>query len=57
MPKNMVGDKAEKKILKVRKLLNKNKIDLLLVTATENVAWILNIRGYDNFYSPIQNLK
>ena len=50
MPKNTVGDKTEKKILKVRKLLNKNKIDLL-VTAPENVAWILNIRGYDSFYS------
>ena len=57
MPKNMVGDKAEKKILKVRKLLNKNKIDLLLVTAPENVAWILNIRGYDSFYSPIPNTR
>ena len=49
MPKNTVGDKTEKKILKVRKLLNKNKIDLLIVTAPENVAWILNIRGYDSF--------
>ena len=57
MPKNMVGDKAEKKILKVRKLLNKNKIDLLLVTAPENVAWILNIRGFDSFYSPIPNTR
>ena len=57
MPKNMVGDKTEKKILKVKKLLNKNKIDLLLVTAPENVAWILNIRGYDSFYSPIPNTR
>ncbi len=57
MPKNIVGDKAEKKILKVRKLLNKNKIDLLLVTAPENVAWILNIRGYDSSYSPIPNTR
>ena len=57
IPKNMVGDKAEKKILKVRKLLNKNKIDLLLVTAPENVAWILNIRGFDSFYSPIPNTR
>ena len=57
MPKNTVGDKTEKKILKVRKLLNKNKIDLLIVTAPENVAWILNIRGYDSFYSPIPNTR
>ena len=57
MPKNMVGDETEKKILKIRKLLNKNKIDMLLVTAPENVAWILNIRGYDSFYSPIPNTR
>ena len=57
MPENMVGDKAEKKILRVKKLLNKNKIDLLLVTAPENVAWVLNIRGYDSLYSPIPNTR
>jgi len=28
-----------------------------LVTAPENVAWILNIRGYDSSYSPIPNTR
>ena len=55
MPKNVVGTKL--KIKKVKKILVKNKIDLLLVTAPENVAWILNIRGYDSFYSPIPNTR
>ena len=45
LPKNAVGNNSKEKILQVKKLLNKNKIDLLLVTAPENVAWILNIRG------------
>ena len=31
-----------------KKFILKNKVDYLLVTAPENVAWILNIRGYDS---------
>ena len=27
------------------------------MSAPENVAWILNIRGYDNPYSPIPNAR
>ena len=29
----------------------------MLVTAPENVAWILNIRGYDSQFSPIPNAR
>ena len=32
-------------------------MDYLLVTAPENVAWILNIRGYDLAFSPIPNAR
>jgi len=32
-------------------------VDYLLVTAPENVAWILNIRGYDSAFSPIPNAR
>ena len=38
-------------------MLLKNKVDYLLVTAPENVAWILNIRGHDTSYSPIPNAR
>ena len=30
-------------------------MDYLFVTAPENVAWLLNIRGYDSPTSPIPN--
>ena len=33
------------KINKISKYLKKNKSDYLFVSAPENVAWILNIRG------------
>ena len=51
----IVGEKYEKKIFKIRKFLKKNKSNFLFITAPENVAWLLNIRGYDNPNSPIPN--
>jgi len=51
------GTATEKKIIQVKNILSKNNADYLLVTAPENVAWILNIRGYDSSYSPIPNTR
>ena len=52
-----VGKAAEKKIALVKNILLKNNADCLLVTAPENVAWILNIRGHDVLHSPIPNAR
>jgi len=49
------GENHLKKISKVSSFLKKKKCDYLLITAPENVAWLLNIRGYDNPTSPIPN--
>ena len=27
----------------------------MLITSSENIAWLLNIRGHDSKYSPIPN--
>ena len=51
------GMSVEKKVGLVRKMQLKNKADFLNVTAPENVAWILNIRGHDSSYSPIPNSR
>ena len=51
----IVGEDYKTKIMKIRKYLNKNKSDYLFITAPENVAWLLNIRGHDNPNSPIPN--
>jgi len=51
----IVGENYKTKILKIRKYLNKKKSDYLFITAPENVAWLLNIRGHDNPNSPIPN--
>ena len=51
----IVGENYKTKIMKIRKYLNKNKSDYLFITAPENIAWLLNIRGHDNPNSPIPN--
>ena len=53
----MVGEKSTSKINKISKFLKKNNSDYLFVSAPENVAWILNIRGKDSLNSPIPNSR
>jgi Xaa-Pro aminopeptidase len=53
----IVGENSKSKINKIISYLKKNKADNLFVTAPENVAWILNIRGSDGPDSPIPNSR
>jgi Xaa-Pro aminopeptidase len=53
----IVGENRKSKINKIVNYLKKNKVDNLLVTAPENVAWILNIRGNDGPNSPVPNSR
>jgi len=55
--KKIVGETHGSKILKISNFLKSNNADYLLVSAPENVAWLLNIRGYDNPNSPIPNAR
>ena len=57
LKKNIVGESHQSKILKISNFLKSNKADYLFVSAPENVAWLLNIRGYDNPNSPIPNAR
>ena len=51
------GENSKSKISKVLKFLHKDNSDCLFVTAPENVAWLLNLRGKDNPHSPIPNCR
>ncbi|MDB3974899.1 aminopeptidase P family protein [Candidatus Pelagibacter sp.] len=53
----IVGESRKSKINKIINYLKKNKADNLFVTAPENVAWILNIRGGDGPNSPVPNSR
>ncbi|WP_023648060.1 M24 family metallopeptidase [Candidatus Pelagibacter ubique] len=53
----IIGENSKSKINKIINYLKKNKADNLFVTAPENVAWILNIRGGDGPNSPMPNSR
>jgi len=55
--KNIVGESSSSKINKISSYLKKKKSDYLFISAPENVAWILNIRGKDGPNSPIPNSR
>ena len=57
LKKNIVGESSDSKIRKISKYLKKNKSDFLFISAPENVAWILNIRGQDVPNSPLPNAR
>ena len=57
LDKKIVGESYHSKINKISKFLKKNKSDYLFVSAPENVAWILNIRGKDSPNSPMPNSR
>ena len=50
-----VGQNYKAKLNIVNSILRKRKISKLLITAPENIAWLLNIRGKDSEYSPLPN--
>ena len=53
----IVGETANSKIKRLIKILKKDGSDHIFISAPENVAWLLNIRGRDNPYSPIPNCR
>jgi Xaa-Pro aminopeptidase len=54
---DIVGESYTSKINKISKHLRKNKSDYLFISAPENVAWVLNIRGGDGPNTPMPNCR
>jgi Xaa-Pro aminopeptidase len=55
LDKQITGQSRLAKINIIIKFLKKNKLDHIFISAPENVAWLLNIRGKDSPTSPIPN--
>ncbi len=55
--KNITGESVISKLKKISKYLKKNKADYIFISAPENVAWALNIRGKDVPNSPVPNSR
>ena len=57
LSENIVGEKITSKLKKLSSILKKKKIQNIFISAPENCAWLLNIRGFDNPNSPIPNCQ
>ena len=53
----VVGETVNSKIKRLIKILKKDGSDHIFISAPENVAWLLNIRGRDNPFSPIPHCR
>jgi len=53
LPNNSIGQFYKKKINKIVSEMKKKGADLQFITASENNAWLLNIRGEDSKFTPI----
>jgi len=51
------GENHKKKINRLVAWLKKVKSNYIFISAPENIAWLLNIRGHDNPNSPIPNCR
>ena len=57
LDKKIVGEGHLNRIKNTVDFIKKNKSNYLFISAPENVAWLLNIRGFDNPNSPIPNCR
>ena len=55
LSKTVAGKSYTGKINLLLKILKKRKIDLQFISSSENIAWLLNIRGSDCDFSPLAN--
>ncbi len=53
LPNEAISENYQSKISKISKYLKKRGSDFLFVSASENNAWLLNIRGKDTKYTPL----
>ncbi|HPF78589.1 MAG TPA: aminopeptidase P family protein [Alphaproteobacteria bacterium] len=52
-PEKYAGQSADKKIDIIRKQMAKNKAEALILTMSDSIAWLLNIRGHDIPHIPV----
>ncbi len=55
IPSFAAGLSHNKKITALSKYIIKKKADFIFISSSENIAWLLNIRGSDTPFSPLPN--
>ena len=54
---NIVGENCKSKVKKISNYMKRFNADFIFISAPENIAWILNIRGKDGPNSPVPNAR
>ena len=49
------GEHYQNKLKQIKKILNINNNKSFFISASENICWLLNIRGKDSAYTPVLN--
>ncbi len=57
LKKKIVGESTNSKLNRISRYLKKYNSDYIFISAPENVAWVLNIRGSDGLNSPMPNSR
>lgn len=47
------GESVADKVSRIRKAMAQKKADAMVISALDEIAWLLNIRGYDVEYNPV----
>ena len=55
LPEKHIGESYKNKIKRTIIKMKSMNVDKLLITAPENIAWLMNMRGKDSKFSPIPN--
>ena len=50
---DFAGEAVESKLARMREALAKKKADAIIISALDEIAWLLNIRGNDVEYNPV----
>lgn len=53
LPESVCGLSAEKKVENIRKKLSEARADCLVISALDEIAWTLNLRGGDIDFNPV----
>ena len=57
LKEDIAGESIYSKLNRLSLILKKKKINSIFISAPENCAWLLNVRGFDNPNSPIPNCQ
>ena len=53
LPIQYAGEGCQEKVVRIRQQMGKDNVDVILITALDEIAWVLNLRGNDVHCNPV----